>query len=201
MKKIQNILLLLLFTLNGYSFGQGKTGWEMEYLVGKVKTWEIIDYEFDVTDSINHDDFMNRFYQCGFDVDKMLSFADSINSKYNRGKHSNLYEFDSCGNFTNIGGDFFFLNEYDEFGRILRRIELEDNLPQDTVFFLYDETGRLIKRKYLKSMSEMKYDLEGNLSDTHTKILKMIRFLFLRNMNMIRMVRCGSLNVLEKENV
>ena len=71
MKRIQNILLLVLLALNGYSFGQEKTGWENDFLVGKVKTYELFSYDFDISDSINHNDFMNRFYQCGFDVDKI----------------------------------------------------------------------------------------------------------------------------------
>ena len=71
------ILFSVLIALAGNAFGQ-ETGWEFDHLQGKVKTFAEYDYEFDISDSINHDEFMRRFYLCGFDVDKMLRFADSI---------------------------------------------------------------------------------------------------------------------------
>ena len=161
MKRIQNILLLVLLALNGYSFGQEKSGWENDYLIGKVKTFEEYDYNFDISDSINHDDFMSRFYQCGFDVDKMLRFADSIMTESDT-KYSTSKEYDSLGYYTKLH-DMFLANKYDDSGRILWRIILENNLPKDTVFFKYDEAGRLIKRKYQNRMHEWEFDLEGHL--------------------------------------
>ena len=71
------ILSIIVFALAGNAFGQ-ETGWEFHHLQGRVKTFAEYDYEFDISDSINHDEFMRRFYLCGFDVDKMLRFADSI---------------------------------------------------------------------------------------------------------------------------
>lgn len=86
MKRIQNILLLALLAIIGNAFGQERD-LEKDLLVGKVKTYELFSYDFDISDSINHDDFMSRFYQCGFDVDKMLRFADSIMTESDT-KHS-----------------------------------------------------------------------------------------------------------------
>ncbi|MCQ2320309.1 MAG: hypothetical protein MJZ91_03130 [Bacteroidales bacterium] len=104
MKRIQNILLLALLAIIGNAFGQERD-LEKDLLVGKVKTYELFSYDFDISDSINHDDFMNRFYQCGFDVDKMLRFADSIKAKYNRKRFRYYYEYDTMGYHTRLGDD------------------------------------------------------------------------------------------------
>ena len=60
------ILSIIIFAMAGNAFGQ-ETGWEFDHLQGKVKTFAEYDYEFDISDSINHDEFMRRFYLCGFD--------------------------------------------------------------------------------------------------------------------------------------
>ena len=91
------ILSLFLVALAGNAFGQ-ETGWEFDYLQGKVKTFAEYDYEFDISDSINHNEFMRRFYLCGFDVDKMLRFADSIKTEKDH-KSCTMKEFDSLGFF------------------------------------------------------------------------------------------------------
>ena len=157
MKQIQNILLIVLIVLAGNAFGQ-ETGWEFDHLQGKVKTFAEYDYEFDISDSINHDEFMRRFYLCGFDVDKMLRFADSIRTSY----HYTISEYDSLGQFTKLH-DSHYINEYDDFSRILKRIIVEEDVPKDTIFFEYDEVGRLVKRKYRNSIHQWRYDLDSRL--------------------------------------
>ena len=157
MKQIQNILLIVLIVLAGNAFGQ-ETGWEFDHLQGKVKTFAEYDYEFDISDSINHDEFMRRFYLCGFDVDKMLRFADSIRTSY----HYTSSEYDSLGQFTKLH-DSHYINEYDDFSRILKRIIVEEDVPKDTIFFEYDEVGRLVKRKYRNSIHQWRYDLDSRL--------------------------------------
>ena len=157
MKQIQNILLIVLIVFAGNAFGQ-ETGWEFDHLQGKVKTFAEYDYEFDISDSINHDEFMRRFYLCGFDVDKMLRFADSIRTSY----HYTSSEYDSLGQFTKLH-DSHYINEYDDFSRILKRIIVEEDVPKDTIFFEYDEVGRLVKRKYRNSIHQWRYDLDSRL--------------------------------------
>ncbi|MDO5316627.1 MAG: hypothetical protein Q4F82_11065 [bacterium] len=160
MKRFQNIVLLVLIALAGNAFGQ-ETGWEFHHLQGKVKTFAEYDYEFDISDSINHDEFMRRFYLCGFDVDKMLRFADSIRTE----KDSYYYtssEYDSLGQFTKLH-DSHYINEYDDYGRILNWRIVVENEPIDTIFFEYDEVGRLVKRKYRNRIHLWKYDLDSRL--------------------------------------
>ena len=160
MKQIQNILLIVLIVLAGNAFGQ-ETGWEFDHLQGKVKTFAEYDYEFDISDSINHDEFMRRFYLCGFDVDKMLRFADSIRTEKDS-YYNTSSEYDSLGQFTKLH-DSHYINEYDDFSRILKRIIVEEDVPKDTIFFEYDEVGRLVKRKYQNRIHQWRYDLDSRL--------------------------------------
>lgn len=160
MKSNRNILVLILLTMAGTVFGQ-ETGWEFDHLQGKVKTFAEYDYEFDISDSINHDEFMRQFYICGFDVDKMLRFADSIKT----GKdtyHNTSKEYDSLGQFTKLH-DAHYINEYDDSGRIMKRIIEEESEPTDTIYFEYDEVGQLVKRKYRNRLHGWIYDTEGRL--------------------------------------
>lgn len=154
------ILSLFLVALAGNAFAQ-KTDWEKDCLVGKVKTYDMYAYDFDISDSINHDVFMKRFYQCDFDVDRMIRFADSIktekDSYYNSSK-----EYDSLGQFTKLH-DAHYINEYDDSGRILKRSIVVENEPIDTIFFEYDEFGRLVKRKYQNRIHQWRYDLDSRL--------------------------------------
>ena len=92
MKRIQNILLIVLIALAGNSFGQKKER-EEDLLVGNVKSVAVYHYRFTTSDSINHDDFMRRFYQCGFDTERMLSFADSLNPVNEKEFYSKEYPF------------------------------------------------------------------------------------------------------------
>ena len=160
MKQIQNILLIVLIVLAGNAFGQ-ETGWEFDHLQGKVKTFAEYDYEFDISDSINHDEFMRQFYICGFDVDKMLRFADSIKTEKDS-YYNTSCEYDSLGQFTKLH-DRHYINEYDDYGRILNRRIVVENEPIDTIFFEYDEVGRLVKRKYQNRIHQWRYDLDSRL--------------------------------------
>ena len=160
MKRFQNILLIVLIALAGNAFGQ-ETGWEFDHLQGKVKTFAEYDYEFDISDSINHDEFMRRFYLCGFDVDKMLRFADSIRTEKDS-YYNTSSEYDSLGQFTKLH-DSHFINEYDDSGWILKRSIVEEDVPKDTIFFEYDEVGRLVKRKYRNRTHQWRYDLDSRL--------------------------------------
>lgn len=160
MKRFQNIVLLVLIALAGNAFGQ-ETGWEFHHLQGKVKTFAEYDYEFDISDSINHDEFMRRFYLCGFDVDKMLRFADSIRTEKDS-YYNTSSEYDSLGQFTKLH-DSHFINEYDDSGWILKRSIVEEDVPKDTIFFEYDEVGRLVKRKYRNRTHQWRYDLDSRL--------------------------------------
>ena len=133
MKRIQNILLIALIVLAGNSFAQ-ETDWEKEDLQGKVKKYELFSYDFDISDSINHDEFMNRFYHCDFDVDRMIRFADSIKTEKDS-YYNTIHEYDSLGQFTKLH-DAHYINEYDDSGRILKRSIVEEDVPKDTIFFL-----------------------------------------------------------------
>lgn len=154
------ILSIIIFAMAGNAFGQ-ETGWEFDHLQGKVKTFAEYDYEFDISDSINHDEFMRRFYLCGFDVDKMLRFADSIRTEKDS-YYNTSSEYDSLGQFTKLH-DARYINEYDDFSRILKRIIVEEDVPKDTIFFEYDEVGRLVKRKYRNRIHQWRYDLDSRL--------------------------------------
>ena len=154
------ILSIIVFALAGNAFGQ-ETGWEFHHLQGRVKTFAEYDYEFDISDSINHDEFMRRFYLCGFDVDKMLRFADSIRTEKDT-YHNTSSEYDSLGQFTKLH-DSHYINEYDDLGRILNSRIVVENEPIDTIFFEYDEFGRLVKRKYRNRLHGWMYDTEGRL--------------------------------------
>ena len=154
------ILSFVLFSLAVTAFGQ-ETGWEFDHLQGKVKTFAEYDYEFDISDSINHDEFMRQFYICGFDVDKMLRFADSIKTEKDS-YYNTIHEYDSLGQFTKFH-DAHYINEYDDSGRILKRSIVEEDVPKDTIFFEYDEVGRLVKRKYRNRIHHWRYDLDSRL--------------------------------------
>ena len=164
------ILSFLLFSLAVTAFGQ-ETDWEEEGLQGKVKKYELFSYDFDISDSINHEDFMRRFYLCDFDVDRMIHFADSIiTEKDSKGIH--VYEYDSFGYLVKIllsdGSEIKFQNEYDNQSRILRRIRAFDNVIRDSVFFTYDDFGRLLEEKHWShvlgySSIQWIYDSEGRL--------------------------------------
>jgi len=163
MKNLVNkymLLSLVFFSLAWNAFGQ-ETGWEFDHLQGKVKTFAEYDYDFDISDSINHDEFMRRFYLCEFDVDKMLRFADSIRTEKDS-YHNTSSEYDSLGQFTKLY-DSHYINEYDDHGRILNRRIVVENEPIDTIFFEYDEVGRLVKRKYQNRIHQWRYDLDSRL--------------------------------------
>ncbi len=154
------ILSNIIFALAGNAFGQ-ENGWEFDHLQGKVKTFAEYNYEFDISDSINHDEFMRRFYLCGFDVDKMLRFADSIRTEKDT-YHNTSSEYDSLGQFTKLH-DSHYINEYDDYGRILNKRIVVENEPIDIIFFEYDEVGRLVKRKYRNRIHLWRYDLDSRL--------------------------------------
>lgn len=147
MKRCQNIVLLVLISLSLNAFTQ-ITDWEEDGLQGKVKKYELFSYDFDISDSINHEDFMKRFYLCDFDVDKMIRFADSINN--NVVKDSKFYwlrEYDSLGNYTRLNDNIYY-NEYDNHGHLSKMIIDDGTAPNDTILFSYkyDEAGRLVEK-------------------------------------------------------
>ena len=168
------VLSLVLFSLAWNAFGQ-ETSWEKEYLVGKVKTYEMYAYEFDISDSINHEDFMKRFYQCDFDVDRMIRFADSIMTEIDRNRKGiYVHEYDSLGYLvkillsSGIEEEIKFQNEYDNQSRVLRRIRAIGDVPQDSVFFTYDDLGRLKEERHWSHVTGFRtmqwiYDSEGRL--------------------------------------
>ena len=158
------ILSLFLVALAGNVFAQ-KTDWEEDGLQGKVKKYELFSYEFDISDSINHDGFMDKFYQCGFDADRMIRFADSINSKIVKDREFYwLREYDSLGNYTRLG-DVFHYNEYDNHGNLLKMIIDDGNVPNDTICYSYkyDEEGRLVEKRRQNRSEQWTYDSEGRL--------------------------------------
>lgn len=170
MKRFQNIVLLVLIALVGNAFGQ-KTDWEKEDLQGKVKKYEKYTYEFDISDSIDHEDFIKRFYLCDFVVDRMIRFADSIKSEKDT-KGVYVHEYDSLEYLVKIllnkGNEIRFQNEFDNQSRVLRRIRAFDNVPEDSVFFTYDDFGRLLEERYWSNVlgyrtTQWMYDSEGRL--------------------------------------
>jgi len=164
MKRFQNILLIVLIALAGNAFAQ-KKDWEKDGLQGKVKKYELFSYDFDISDSINHEDFMKRFYQCDFDVDRMIRFADSINN--NVVKDSKFYwlrEYDSLGNYTRLGDNIYY-NEYDNQGHLAKMIIDDGTAFNDTIFYSYkyDEAGRLVEERRQNRSEQWTYDSEGRL--------------------------------------
>lgn len=166
------ILSLFLVALAGNTFGQ-KTDWEEDGLQGKVKKYELFSYEFDISDSINHDEFMDKFYQCGFDADRMIRFADSINTEKDR-KHYHECVYDSMGQKVEVmlsdGSVIGYQNEYDEYGRLIRRYRKIDDEPQDSAFVAYNDFGNLTEEKYWNwalgyRTIQWMYDSEGRLLD------------------------------------
>ena len=158
------ILSLFLVALAGNAFAQ-KTDWEEDGLQGRVKKYELFSYDFDISDSINHEDFMKRFYQCDFDVDRMIRFADSINN--NVVKDSKFYwlrEYDSLGNYTRLGDNIYY-NEYDNQGLLSKMIIDDGVAPNDTVFYSYkyDDAGRLVEERRQNRSEHWTYDSEGRL--------------------------------------
>ena len=130
-----------------------------------MKTYEMYAYKFDISDSINHEDFMKRFYQCNFDVDRMIRFADSINN--NVVKDSKFYwlrEYDSLGNYTRLGDNIYY-NEYDNQGLLSKMIIDDGVAPNDTVFYSYkyDDAGRLVEERRQNRSEHWTYDSEGRL--------------------------------------
>ncbi len=165
MKRFHNIVLLVLIALAGNAFGQETNGWEFDYLHGKVKTYTEFHYTFDISDSINHDEFMMRFYQCGFDIIRMIHFGDSIKSERDH-KSCGMKEFDSLGYYTKWSynnNETYYQNEYDSHGLLLRRIIIDDVDPVDTVSFLYDSVDRLIEHRYKDYLSQWRYDSGGRV--------------------------------------
>lgn len=168
------ILSLFLVALAGNTFAQ-KTDWEKDCLVGKVKTYDMYAYEFEISDSINHEDFMKHFYLCDFDVDRMIRFADSImTGKDNDRKEIYVHEYDSLGYLvkillsSGIINEIKFHNEYDNQSRVLRSVRAIDDVPQDSVFFTYDDLGRLTEERYWSDVTGYRtmqwiYDSEGRL--------------------------------------
>ena len=172
MKRFQYIVLFVLIALAGNAFAQ-KTDWEKEDLQGKVKKYELFSYEFDISDSINHDEFMKRFYQCGFDADRMIRFADSIKTEKDR-KYYHECAYDSMGQEVEVllsdGSVIGYQNEYDENGRLLRRYRKIDDEPQDSAFVAYNNLGNLTEEKYWNwalgyRTIQWMYDSEGRLLD------------------------------------
>ena len=158
------ILSLFLVALAGNAFGQ-ETGWEFDHLQGKVKTFAEYNYEFDISDSINHDEFMMRFYQCGFDITRMIHFGDSIKSERDH-KSCGMKEFDSLGYYTKWSynnNETYYQNEYDSHGQLLRRIIIDDDDTVDTISSLYDSVGRLIERRSTDYLYQWDYDSDGRL--------------------------------------
>ena len=164
MKRIKDILLIALLAIVWSAYGQ-KTDLENDLLVGKVKNYECFYYEFDISDSINHDDFMNRFYQCGFDVDEMLRFADSLNVKYSRKKYHYYYEYDTMGYHTRIGDNdsVCYWREYDPQGRILKKYREENHISMEIASNKYDDNGRLLEEKWLNHTTQYVYNSDGKL--------------------------------------
>lgn len=163
------ILSFVLFSLAVTAFGQ-ETDWEKEDLQGKVKRYELFSYEFDISDSINHNEFMRKFYQCEFDLDRIIRFADSVKTEKSR-KDCFDHVYDSLGYLVKIllsdGSEIKFQNEYDNQSRIWR-IRAFDNVSRDSVFFTYDDFGRLLEEKYWDYVLghrsiQWKYDSEGRL--------------------------------------
>ena len=76
--------------------------------------------------------------------------------------HNTSSEYDSLGQFTKLH-DSHYINEYDDLGRILNSRIVVENEPIDTIFFEYDEFGRLVKRKYRNRLHGWMYDTEGRL--------------------------------------
>ena len=164
MKRIKDILLFALLAIVWSAYGQ-KTDLENDLLVGKVKNCERFNYEFDISDSINHDDFMNRFYQCGFGVDEMLRFADSLNVKYSRKKYRYYYEYDTMGYHTRIGDNdsFCYWREYNPQGRILKVYREENHISMEIASNKYDDNGRLLEEKWLNHTTQYVYNSDGKL--------------------------------------
>ena len=159
------ILFSVLIALAGNAFGQETNGWEFDYLHGKVKTYTEFHYTFDISDSINHDEFMMRFYQCGFDIIRMIHFGDSIKSERDH-KSCGMKEFDSLGYYTKWSynnNETYYQNEYDSHDQLLRRIIIDDVGTVDTISFLYDSVGRLIERRYTDYLYQWDYDSDGRL--------------------------------------
>lgn len=159
------ILFSVLIALAGNAFGQETNGWEFDYLHGKVKTYTEFHYTFDINDSINHDEFMMRFYQCGFDIIRMIHFGDSIKSERDH-KSCGMKEFDSLGYYTKWSynnNETYYQNEYDSHDQLLRRIIIDDVDTVDTISFLYDSVGRLIERRYTDYLYQRDYDSDGRL--------------------------------------
>ena len=160
---------IMLFVMIGNAFGQETTGWEFDYLQGRVKTYTEYGYEFNISDSINHDEFMTRFYQCGFDIARMICFGDSIKSERDH-KYCGLKEYDSLGYYTRrsfrstgYNNETYYQNEYDDHGQLLRRIIINDVDPVDTISFLYDSVDRLVERRYKDCLSQWRYDSGGRV--------------------------------------
>ena len=175
MKRIQNILLIVLIALSVTAFGQ-ETDREEDMLVGNVKSLVECHYRFTTNDSINHDDFMRRFYQCGFDTEKMLSFADSL--KFASDRECYCKEYDSLGNYTKIG-DTRCQYEYDECGRMLKKIVVNSASHNDTTYFKYDKEGRLLEEKRQNHSKSWIYDSECRLLERKVVEREEIRTLFI----------------------
>lgn len=181
-----SILLSVLFFWAVNVFAQ-KTDWEEEGLQGKVKKYELYTYRF-ISDSVSFDAFMRAFYLCGFDADRMLRFADSIKTDKTK-QYYHEYKYDSLGNrievFSN-GKVTRYLNEYGNQGHLLRKKEIKEidivpdetfddiewplDVHSDTVFYTYDEAGRLLEERFLDNMMHRRtiqwvYDMEGRLSE------------------------------------
>lgn len=160
---------IMLFVMIGNALGQKTTGWEFDCLQGNVKTYTEYNFEFDVSDSINHDEFMTRFYQCGFDIVRMICFGDSIKTEKDH-KSCTMKEYDSLGYYTRrlygsttYNNETNYQNEYDSHGLLLRRIIIDDVDPVDTVSFLYDSVDRLIEHRYKDYLSQWRYDSGGRV--------------------------------------
>lgn len=168
------ILLSVLFFGAVDAFAQ-ITSWEKNGLQGKVKTYEMYAYEFDISDSINHEDFMKRFYLCNFDVDRMIRFADSImTGKDNDRKDIYVHEYDSLGYLvkillgSGIEDEIKFQNKYDDQGRLMSRVREIDNEPRDSIFVKYGDLGRIAEERYWSHVTGFRtmhwiYDSEGRL--------------------------------------
>lgn len=164
------ILSLFLVALAGNAFAQ-KTDWVDDFLQSKVKKYELFSYDFDISDSINHEEFMRKFYHCEFDLDRIIRFADSVQAEKSRMGYF-VHVYDSLGYLVKTllsdGSEIKFQNEYDNQSRILRRIRAFDDVSRDSVFFTYDDFGRLLEEKHWShvlgySSIQWIYDSEGRL--------------------------------------
>ncbi|MDO4879729.1 MAG: hypothetical protein Q3983_00455 [Capnocytophaga sp.] len=162
-------LVALLCLVSAVSFGQkNKTAWDSAKLKGKVKTYRILDYQFDeagkpqrgsyeaFTEYDNTGKSQKMIIQNG---DVYLSYSDTYDANGNliesvsRDKENavlskNVYKYDEKGNrikhdvLTADGIPFMSReNDYNDKGLITERRECMSGLCTDKVLFAYDKKG------------------------------------------------------------